>query len=101
MQDLIYLKVGFHPHSEFPFHMPEEGNLREVTQLLWQPTDTHQILRSSLVSYANMLNFGEHGYCNVLHNFGIQCVTRFQLLGAQKSPLLSFVLLFGQQLESH
>jgi hypothetical protein len=31
-----------------------------------------------------MLNFGEHGYCHILHNFGIQRVTRFQLLSAQK-----------------
>jgi hypothetical protein len=34
-----------------------------------------------------MLNFGERGYCNILHNFGIQCVTRFQLLSAQKSSI--------------
>jgi hypothetical protein len=31
-----------------------------------------------------MLNFGERGHCNILHNFGIQHVTRFQLLSAQK-----------------
>jgi hypothetical protein len=42
-----------------------------------------------------MLNFGERGYCNILHNFGIQRVTRFQLLSAQKSPFLSFGLPFG------
>jgi hypothetical protein len=46
-----------------------------------------------------MLNFGERGYGNILHNFGIQCVTRFQILSAKKPPFLSFVLLFGQQLE--
>jgi hypothetical protein len=45
-----------------------------------------------------MMNFGERGYCNILRNFGIQRVTRFQLLSAQKSSLLSFVLLFGQHL---
>jgi hypothetical protein len=98
MQDLIRLKVCFQPPGEFPFRMLEEGNLREVTQLFWQPIDTHRKLRSSLISYAKMLNFGERGYCNILHNFGIQRVTRFQLLSAQKSPLLNFVLLFGQQL---
>jgi hypothetical protein len=46
-----------------------------------------------------MLNFGERGYHNILHKFGIQRVTRFQLLSAQKSPFLSFALLFGQQQE--
>jgi hypothetical protein len=44
-----------------------------------------------------MMNFGERSYYNIPHNFGIQRVTRFQPLPAQKSPLLSFVLLFGQQ----
>jgi hypothetical protein len=41
-----------------------------------------------------MLNFGERGYCNILHNFGIQRVTRFQLLSAQKVSItkLRFVI---------
>jgi hypothetical protein len=34
-----------------------------------------------------MLNFGERGYCNILHNFGIQRIIRFQLLTAKKIPI--------------
>jgi hypothetical protein len=37
--------------------------------------------RISLITYAKMLNFGERGYCNILLNFGIQRVTRFQQIG--------------------
>jgi hypothetical protein len=35
-------------------------------------------LRSSLITYAKMLSFGERGYCNILHNFGNQHVTKSQ-----------------------
>jgi hypothetical protein len=98
MHNFIRLKVGFQHRSEFPLRTPEEGNLWKVTQLSWQPVNTHRKLHSSLYLYAKMLNFGERGYCNIPHNFGIQRLIRFQLLTAQKLPFLSLILLVGQQL---
>jgi hypothetical protein len=48
---------------------------------VWQPTDTHRKLCSSLIFYAKVLNFGERGYCNILLDFGIQRITGFQQIG--------------------
>jgi hypothetical protein len=78
--------------------VPEESKLREVTQLFGSRlTLTKNFVVLSLLMQ-KILNFDERSDCNILHNLGIQCVTRFQLLSAQKSPLLSFILLFGHQL---
>jgi hypothetical protein len=57
-----------------------------VTKLSWQPADTHRKLRGSLYPYAKMLNFGERGYCNIPHNFGIQRMIR-STFNCSKTPL--------------
>jgi hypothetical protein len=36
---------------------------------------------SSLITYAEMLNFGERGCCNIFLNLGIQRVSKFQQFG--------------------
>jgi hypothetical protein len=91
-------KLAFNLAVNFSFSRAPRRQFAGSYLAVWQPTDTHRKLCSSLICDAKMLNFGECGYCNIPHNFGIQRVTRFQLLRAQKSPLLSFALLFGQQL---
>jgi hypothetical protein len=59
--------------------MPEEGNDAGSRLAILAANRHSPKTRSSLISYAKMLDFGERGYCNIPYNFGIPRVTRFQL----------------------
>jgi hypothetical protein len=63
-------RAGFQLRGEF-LHLTYPKKViceRSPSCLGKQPTPTE--LRSSLLTYAQMLSFGERNYCNILLNFG-------------------------------
>jgi hypothetical protein len=74
-------RAGFQPCGEFSISRARRRQCAG-SYLAILATDRHSQKRHiSLITYAKMLNFGERGYCNILLNFGIQCVTRFEQIG--------------------
>ena len=98
-------KLVFNSAANFQVVRPKNSNCDKLPSCPGsRPTPTEisatlRNFRNSQHSYAKMMNFGEHGHHNILHNFGIQRMKRFRRSIARKLPFLSLVSLFGQQPE--